>query len=40
MTKFSKTEQLENESHCEKCKTPQVHFKRMEIFIPPPVLII
>jgi len=40
LTKFSKTEQLENETNCEKCKSQQVHFKRMEIFIPPPVLII
>lgn len=40
MTKFNKTEQLENETNCEKCKSHQVHFKRMEIFMPPPVLII
>ena len=40
LTKFHKTEQLENEVNCEKCRTPQVHLKRMEIFIPPPVLII
>ena len=40
LTKFHKTEQLENEVNCGKCKMKQVHFKRMEIFIPPPVLII
>ena len=40
LTKFHKTEQLENEVTCDKCKSPQVHFKRMEVFIPPPVLII
>ena len=40
LTKFHKTEQLENEVTCERCKGPQLHMKRMEVFIPPPVLII
>ena len=40
LTKFHKTEQLENENNCEKCKSNQVHYKSMKVFIPPPVLII
>lgn len=41
LSKFTKTETLDaNEVKCEKCKTPQVHLKRIEMFIPPPVLII
>ena len=40
LTKFHKSEQLENETTCEKCNSPQIHFKRMEMFIPPPVLVI
>ena len=40
MTKFHKTETLENEMACEKCKSSQYHLKKMEIFIPPPVLVI
>ena len=40
LTKFHRTEQLENEVYCEKCRTQQVHFKKLEVFNPPPVLII
>ena len=40
LPKFHKTEQLENETNCEKCKSNQVHYKSMKVFIPPPVLII
>jgi hypothetical protein len=38
--KFHKTEQLENEVKCEKCAVPTMHLKKMEIFRPPPVLVI
>ena len=40
LVKFHKTEQLESEVNCEKCCKHEVHFKRIEVFIPPPVLII
>ena len=40
LTKFHKTEQLDNEVRCDKCNTRQIHNKKMEIFIPPPVLVI
>ena len=41
LAKFHKTETLENQQiECGKCKTIQPHNKRMEIFIPPPVLVI
>ena len=40
LTKFHKTEQLENETACETCKSPQIHFKRMEVMRPPPILVI
>ena len=40
MTKFHRTEMLDNELKCERCRGKQIHYKRMEISIPPPVLII
>lgn len=40
LTKFHKTESLDNEIPCEKCKTSQIHTKKLEIFMPPPVLVI
>ena len=40
LTKFHKPELLENEMRCKKCSDLTPHIKRLEIFIPPPVLII
>ena len=40
LTKFHKTEELDNPVKCDKCKTSQIHYKKMEMFNPPPVLVI
>lgn len=40
LANFNKTENIENEIHCGKCKSVQIHTKRLDIFRPPPILII
>ena len=40
LTKFHKTELLENEMRCKKCADLTPHLKKLEIFMPPPVMII
>lgn len=40
MMKFHKKELLDHQMHCSQCKENQMHFKRLEIFRLPPVLVI
>ena len=40
LTKFHKPEVLENEMRCKKCADLTPHIKKLEIFKPPPILII
>jgi ubiquitin C-terminal hydrolase len=40
LSKFHKPETLENEMRCNKCNDLTSHIKKLEIFRPPPVLII
>ena len=40
LQKFHRTEILENEMKCAKCLVDTTHNKKLEIFRPPPVLII
>jgi len=40
LAKFHKPELLENEMRCKKCADLTPHIKKLEMFMPPPVLII
>ena len=40
LSKFHRTEVLENEMRCSKCADLTPHLKKMDIFRPPPVLVI
>jgi ubiquitin C-terminal hydrolase len=40
IAKFHKPEILENEMRCKKCSDLTPHIKKLEIFMPPPILII
>lgn len=40
LTKFHKPEVLENEMRCVKCNDLTSHIKKLEVFKPPPMLVI